>query len=373
MYAYRTFVAAVLLAASLPAAAEARSWVLETEAGPVRAETVADGLNHPWAMVFLPDGRALVTERAGDLRILRTDGTMSGPLPGVPAVRARGQGGLLDVALDPAFAENRLVYLSFAESGDGGAGTALGRGRLVDDRIDGFQVIFRQRPKVSGNGHYGGRIAFAPDGTLFLTMGDRQKLDPAQDMSDHMGTIVRLNPDGSVPADNPFVGQAGALPEIWSYGHRNVEAAAIHPETGLLWEAEMGPRGGDELNQPERGRNHGWPLVSWGTHYSGRDIPDPPTRPEFADAKTYWVPSISPSGMAIYTGEMFPAWRGNVLLGALSGRALVRIVLDGNEVAGQERIATGTRIREVEQGPDGSIFLLTDSRNGEIWRLRPDG
>lgn len=344
---------------------------LQTQAGAVTIEQLASGLVHPWGMAFLPDGRLLVTERAGALRILGTDGTLSAPLGGVPEVFAQGQGGLLDVALDPDFANNQLVYLSFAEPGDGGASTALGRGRLQDGRIDGFTVIFRQQPKVSGPNHFGGRIVFSPEGQLFLTLGDRFKFDPAQDLSDHVGTIIRINRDGSVPEDNPFVDQAKAKGEIWSYGHRNIESAGIDPATGVLWVAEMGPLGGDELNQPEPGRNYGWPLVSWGRHYDGRDIRDPPTQPRFADAVRHWTPVISPSGMAFYTGDAFPEWRGSALIGGLSAQGIVRLKLNGSGVVAEERIPLQTRIRDVEQGPDGLVYVLTDKADGEVWRLKP--
>jgi glucose/arabinose dehydrogenase len=360
-----------LAAAVVFLAGAAQAQVIQSESGPIAVEQLADGLSHPWGMAFLPDGRLLVTERAGRLRILDPDGKLSDPLPGTPEVVARGQGGLLDVALDPQFETNRLVYLSYAEPGDGGATTALGRGRLADDRVEGFEVLFRKTPRFEGSRHFGGRIVFAPDGTLFLTLGERGQLDPAQDLSNHLGTIVRLNPDGSVPDDNPFVGRGGARPEIWSYGHRNIEGAAIHPETGDLWVVEMGPRGGDELNRPEAGRNYGWPAVSWGKHYDGTDIPDPPTRPEFADAVEHWVPSISPSGLLFYTGDVFPAWRGSALIGALSGRAIVRVTIENQTVTAEEHITMATRIRDLEQAPNGAVYVLTDEADGKVWRLRP--
>lgn len=363
---------AVVGAAALsPAPATAQVQGVQTEAGAIAVENLASGLDHPWGMAFLPDGRLLVTERAGDLRILGADGTLSEPLEGTPVVFAEGQGGLLDVALDPDFQSNRLVYLSFAEPGDGGASTAVGRGRLEDGRIEGFGVVFRQQPKVPGPNHFGGRIVFSPEGHLFLTLGERFKFEPAQDLANHLGTIVRLNPDGTVPADNPFVGRADAADAIWSYGHRNIESAAIHPETGALWVAEMGPRGGDELNLPEPGRNYGWPVVSWGRHYDGTAIPDPPTHPRFADAIKHWTPVISPSGMIFYTGDLFPEWRGSALIGGLTSGGLVRVAVDGREVTGEERIPLGARIRDVEQGPDGAVYVLTDQDDGNVWRLRP--
>jgi glucose/arabinose dehydrogenase len=354
---------------------------IETDEGPIRVETVAEGLKRPWGMVFLPDGRMLVTERPGTLRLVSSDGSVSEPLSGVPEVVARGQGGLLDVALDPAFTTNKMIYLSYAEAGEGGAGTAVARGRLEDGGLTDLKVIFQQTPKVSGGNHFGGRLAFAPDGTLFVTLGDRFKFEPAQDLSSHLGKVVRINPDGSVPQDNPFIGQKGAQPEIWSLGHRNVESASIDPETGQLWTLEFGPKGGDELNRPAPGKNYGWPLVSWGSHYDGKKIPDPPTRPEFADAVRQWTPVISPSGATFYTAEpvpgwtaeAIPAWAGDLLVGGLSSKSIVRLSLDGEKVTGEERIPLGVRVRDVIQGPDGAVYALTDENDGKILRLSADG
>ena len=359
-----------------PVAVSAEERVIETEAGPVKVEIFASGLEHPWSLESLPDGRMLVTERVGRLRSVAEDGQLSEPISGVPEVQAQGQGGLLDVALDPDFASNRLVYLSYAEAGDGGASTAVARGRLTEDvtAIEDVEVIFRMEPKVSGNNHFGSRLVFSRDGMLFVTLGDRFKFDPAQDLSDHLGTIVRINPDGSVPPDNPFVDRDDAKPEIWSYGHRNVQGAALHPETGRLWTHEFGPRGGDALNAPEAGRNYGWPLVSFGRHYTGWDIPDPPTRPDLAQPIYHWTPAISPSGMTFYTGEAFAEWQGNILIGGLASQTLVRLTLDGQRVSDEERIDMGARIREVHQGDDGAVYLLTDkSEDGEILRLTPAG
>lgn len=343
-----------------------------TEAGPVAIHNLTDGLENPWGMTFLPDGRLLVTERSGDLRILSTDNMLSKPVEGTPTVYAQGQGGLLDVALDPDFAENGYVYLSYAKPGPGGtASTALGRGRWQDDAIADFETLFVQKPWNTGGNHFGSRIAFSPDGHLFLTTGERFKFDPAQDLGSHLGKVLRINRDGSIPEDNPFVGDADAQDEIWSYGHRNVQGAAIHPETGDLWTGEFGPLGGDELNRPEAGKNYGWPIVSWGMHYDGRPIPDPPTRPDLADAVAYWVPAISPSGMAFYQGSLFPEWTGSLFLTGLSTQSLVRVVLDGDEVAHEERIPMGARIRDVEPAPDGSLYVLTDESDGNVWRLAP--
>ncbi|GHA87656.1 PQQ-dependent sugar dehydrogenase [Modicisalibacter luteus] len=344
---------------------------IQTEAGAVQVEVLSEGLVHPWGMAFLPDGRALVTEREGRLRILGTDNSLTAPIEGVPDVFSQGQGGLLDVALDPDFQNNRRIYLSFAEPGKGGASTALGRGRLENDRIEGFEVIFRQQPKVSGGYHFGGRIVFTPQGTLFLTLGERFKFDPAQDPSNHLGAIVHLNRDGSVPDNNPFADREDAEDAIWSYGHRNIESAAIHPETGELWIAEMGPLGGDELNLPEAGRNYGWPVVSWGKNYDGSDIPDPPTHPDFADAIKHWTPVISPSGMTFYDGDAFEAWQGSALIGGLSAEAIIRLSNDGRSVTGEEQIPMGARVRDIEQGPEGNVYVLTDQQNGKVIRLSP--
>ena len=343
---------------------------IQTSAGAAVVDEIASGLDHPWGLAFLPDGRLLVTERAGRLRIMSAAGKLSEPLEGVPAVQALGQGGLLDVALDPAFKTNRTIYLSFAEGGEGGTSTALVRATLSDRRIENVKLIFRQLPKVTGSGHFGGRIAFARDGRLFLTTGERQKFEPAQDLKSHLGKVIRINTDGTVPPDNPFVGRADAKPEIWSYGHRNVQGAAIDPVTGALWTIEFGPAGGDELNRPEAGKNYGWPLVSWGDHYDGRNIPKPSTRPDLADAVKYWNPSINPSGMTFYTGAMFPAWKNNLLVAGLGPLGIVRLTIANGKVAGEERINLGERIRDVEQAPDGSIYVATDQDDGRIWRVR---
>jgi aldose sugar dehydrogenase len=358
--------AAFVLAGLLPGWTENKT--VKTKEATLKVETVATKLQNPWGLAFLPDGRMLVTEKPGKLRIVTKDGTKSEPLKGVPEVAAGGQGGLLDVALDPKFAENGLVYLSFSEPGEGGAGTSVARGKLGADGLENVEVIFRQKFKVSGGNHFGSRLAFSPDGKLFVTTGDRFKFEPAQDLSTHVGKVIRINPDGSVPEDNPFVGQDGKLPEIWSYGHRNAQGAAIQPETGKLFEHEFGPLGGDELNVIEPGKNYGWPLVSWGKHYDGKEIPDPPTRPEFTDAIRHWTPVISPSGMTFYTADAISGWKGNLLIGGLSSQALVRLTLDGEKVTGEERIPLGGRIRNVVQGPDGAVYVLEESK-GSIVRL----
>ena len=345
--------------------------VYQAECTEVRVITVSDGLVYPWGLAFLPDGRMLVTERPGRLRLVTIDGRLSDPLAGVPSVFARGQGGLLDVALDPDFEKNSLVYLSYAEPGKGGAGTAVGRGRLVGSRLDSFKVIFRQVPKTRTSVHFGSRLAFGRDGKLFITLGDRGERSRVQDFPVHRGQVIRVNPDGTIPKDNPFVGKAGYRPETWSVGHRNPQSAAIHPETGELWTVEHGARGGDEINIPRAGRNYGWPVISYGVHYSGLKIGVGTHKEGMEQPVYYWDPSIAPSGMAFYTGDRYPEWKGNLLVGALKGNMLVRLVLDGEKVVREERLLRemSTRIRDVRQGPDGFIYLLTDEENGLILRL----
>jgi aldose sugar dehydrogenase len=365
----------VLVVASSSLQAQApRSPTPASVPGVVDVQTVAMGLEHPWGLAFLPDKRMLVTERPGRLRVVGADGRISDPLTGVPQVYASGQGGLLDVALSPTFDKDRLVYLSFAESGEGGAGTAVARGRLGERGLENTQVIWRQQPKVSSSNHWGSRIVFRPDGTLFVTLGERfYHSDKAQDLSGTIGKIVRLNPDGSPPADNPFVNRAGARPEIWSYGHRNVQAAALHPETGQLWTVEHGARGGDELNHPEAGKNYGWPVISYGTHYSFLKIGEGTAKPGMEQPVYYWDPVIAPSGMVIYTGDLFSGWKNNMLIGSLTPGGLVRLVMKDGKVAQEERYLGDLRerIRDVRQAPDGSLYLLTDARNGQILRVTP--
>lgn len=343
--------------------------------GVVKVDTIARGLEHPWGLAFLPDGRMLVTERPGRLRIVSPQGRLSDPLGGVPAVLAKGQGGLLDVAIDPRFADNRLVYLSYAEPGENGmAGTAVARGRLTDTALEQVQVIYRQQPKVKGGNHFGSRLVFSRDGSLFVTQGDRYDYRrQAQDLSSALGKIVRINSDGSVPRDNPFVGRDGARAEIWSYGHRNVQAAALHPDTGQLWTVEHGARGGDELNHPEAGKNYGWPVITYGVDYNGTRIGEGTAKPGMEQPVYYWDPVIAPSGMAFYTGDAFPDWKGTVLIGSLKPGLLVRLTLKDGKVAQEERYLAelGERIRDVRQGPDGLLYLLTDSDDGRILRVSP--
>lgn len=329
----------------------------------------------PWAMTFLPDGRLLVTEKAGRLLLVSIDGKSTVLLERVPKLAYGGQGGLGDVVLHPGFAENKLLYLSYAETGEGNVrGAALARGKLELDATGGqirnFQVIWRQVPKVTGRGHYGHRIAFSPDGFLFITSGERQKFDPAQDMQTNLGKILRLNADGSVPNDNPFVEQGGVATEVWTLGHRNLLGLAFD-QRGRLWNHEMGARHGDELNLVIRGENYGYPTVSDGDHYSGIEIPDHDTRPEFASPKAVWIPTIAPAGFVIYSGKLFSDWQGDGFIGGLESESLIRVEFDGEKAREAERFAMGNRIREVEQGPDGSIWLLEDGRGGRLLRLTP--
>ncbi len=357
------------------------AWAAQTDAptapqSDVMVETVAEGLIHPWAIAFLPDGRMLVTERPGRMRLANMEGQVTAPIEGVPKVFAQGQGGLLDVALAPDFQSSGTIYFSYAEPREGGRnGTAVARARLVegDDRprLEDVQIIFRQQPSYRADVHFGSRIVVAPDGKLFITLGERFQMQYAQDLSRHWGKVVRINPDGSVPEDNPFVGREGARPEIWSYGHRNPQAAGLHPETGELWIVDHGPRGGDEVNVVRKGLNYGWPVINYGRHYSGQDIPE--KREGMEQPLYYWDPSIAPSGMTFYTADRAPQWRGNLFVGALAGRHLARLVLDGEEVTAEEQLLKdlNERIRDVRQGPDGAIYVATDSPNGRILRVTP--
>ncbi len=339
-------------------------------------ETVTSGLEHPWSLAFLPDGAMLVTERAGTVRLVSADGRVSDPLAGTPPVADINQGGMLDIALDPDFAENRRVYMAYAEERDGGIGLSVAR--AVFDREAGafgtLQVIFRQMPAVSGGRHFGSRLVFHPDGTLFITAGDRgSHSDEAQEPDNHIGAIMRINPDGSIPQGNPHESMPGWAPEIWSIGHRNVQGAAMRPGTEQFWAHEHGARGGDEVNLIEPGLNYGWPVIAYGVHYSGAPIglgthEEGMTQPVF-----YWDPSIAPSGMAFYDGDAFPQWQGDLFVGALAGRLLSRLTFAGDAVIAEERMlgGLGERIRDVRNGPDGALYLLTDAENGRILRLVP--
>jgi aldose sugar dehydrogenase len=347
--------------------------------------TVASGLVNPWGMTFLPDGRMLVTERPGRLRIVGTDGKLSEPVAGLPAVDARNQGGLLGVAREPAFASNHLIYWSYAEPRDGGVNnSAVARGRLVEEgttpRVDDVQVIFHQEPSLNSALHYGGRLVFGRDGTLFVTLGERSITEgrmQAQRLDGLLGKIVRINADGTIPQDNPFVDKEGVTPKIWSLGHRNVQAATLNPATGELWEVEHGTRGGDEINIARKGKDYGWPTIAYGIEYAGGPITGDITAKEGMEQPLYyWDPVIAPSGMVFYTGTLFPAWKDNLFIGGLGSTNLVRLTIDGERVVDEERLLTDLqptreRIRDVVQGPDGALYLLTDSASGRVLKLVP--
>jgi glucose/arabinose dehydrogenase len=358
---------------ALAAADIASARTFSSEQHEFRMVTVTRGLVHPWSLAFLPNGDMLVTERVGRLRIIRNGELSPLPMPGVPEVALGGQGGLLDIALHPKFTENRLIYLSYAGAGEGGSGTEVARARLVDDSLVDLERILEVRPKSPGGRHFGSRLLFGRDGYLYVTAGERANRDRAQDLGDLAGSIMRITDDGRVPPDNPFVDRPGARPEIYTYGNRNPQGLAMHPETGQIWEAEHGPRGGDEVNILAAGTNYGWPVITYGRSYSGAKIGEGTAKAGMAQPVRYWVPSISPSGMVFYTGGDFPSWRGNMFLGALSGRALIRLVLDGTEIVHEERLLEGfgERIRDVRQGPDGHLYLLTDSPKGALLRLDP--
>lgn len=344
-----------------------------------RTEIVVRGLANPWGAAFLPDGRVLVTERPGRLRIINLASKAVGaPISGLPPIAVQGQGGLLGLALDPDFAVNRLVYLCFAEARDGGTGTSVFRGKISGNfsALEEGKVIFRQMPAGNTGRHFGCRLVFGRDGHLFVTLGDRGNMsDEAQNLANHIGKVIRITRDGAVPADNPFVNRAGARPEIWSYGHRNVQGATLHPETGLLYTIEHGARGGDEINQPQAGKNYGWPVITYGIDYSGAKIGEGTRKEGMEQPLFYWDPSIAPSGALFYSGDRFPAWRGQLLTGALAGQLLARIELRNGQVIGERRHLEkfGERIRDVIQGPDGFIYLLTDDRDGMLVRLVPGG
>jgi glucose/arabinose dehydrogenase len=372
-----TLCASALITVTAPVFA-APTQNFKSEQGTLEVTTITKGLEHPWALAFLPDRQGmLVTERPGNLRVISADGKLSAPLSGVPQVWAKGQGGLLDVALSPDFKQDRTVYLSYAEGGGEGdkAGTAVGRGRLSDDltAIKDFKVIFRQEPKLSVGNHFGSRLVFDRDGYLFITLGENNDRPTAQDLDKLQGKIVRIYPDGKVPDDNPFVGQAGVRPEIWSYGQRNPQGAALNPWTGTLWENEHGPLGGDEINIIERGKNYGWPLATHGINYSGQPIPEAKGKTAEGTVAPHHVWEKSPglSGMAFYDGDRFKAWQHNVFIGALVSQELIRLQFDGDKVVHEERLLSelNRRIRDVRQGPDGYLYVLTDEDDGALYKI----
>lgn len=371
----RASLCAIAAIAAFVVGASAAPQTFPSSAGPIQVETVADGLQHPWALAFLPDGRMLVTERPGRMRVVTPDGKMSSPVAGLPKVFARSQGGLLDVAVDRGFSQNRTIYFCYAEPSGSGARTALARARLAEEPyVENLRVIFRQEGPLSTGNHFGCRIVQMPDNTLILTMGDHfTPREEAQNLANHLGKIVRIAPDGSVPNDNPFAGRRGAKPEIWSYGHRNSQGAALNPSSGKLWMHEHGPRGGDEINIPQAGKNYGWPVIGFGVDYSGAKIHEGTSKPGMEQPSRQWTPVIAPSGMAFYTADLFPQWKNNLFIGGLVARALVRLELDGEKVTKEERLLQDLRqrIRDVRAGPDGALWLLTDSANGQLLRLTP--
>jgi aldose sugar dehydrogenase len=348
-----------------------------TERAEVRVETFVGGLERPWGLAFLPDGRALVTEKPGRLRIVDRQGGAGEPVTGVPTVDPQRQGGLLDVALDPDYARNSTIYLAYSEPREGDKnGTTVARARLDGNALRDVQVIFRQQPAMTGGHHFGVRLVFGRDGHLFVTMGDRNVgRDLVQQLDNHVGKVVRIDRDGNAPADNPFRGRDGALPEIWSYGHRNIQGAALHPATGELWTNEHGPQGGDELNRTLGGRNYGWPVVSYGKEYSGKAVSERTEAPGMEPPLHQWTPSIGTSGLAFYSGKAIPEWRGNVFVGGLASKDLARVEMRDGKVVHEERLlkAFGARIRTVVEGPDGALYVLTDETPGQVLRIRPAG
>jgi glucose/arabinose dehydrogenase len=368
-------IAMVLALVQHAAAADApRSPTPASQRDVFEVSTVAKGVQHGWGFAFLPDQRVLVTERAGRMRIVGTDGKLSAPLQGLPPIAVAGQGGLLDVTLSPEFANDGLVYFSFAEPGDGGAGTAVARGKLAATSLENVQVIWRQQPKVDGGNHFGSRIVFRGDGTLFVTTGDRfTHREKVQDLGTTVGKIVRINPDGSAPRDNPFVNRAGARPEIWSYGHRNAQAATLQPGTRELWTVEHGARGGDEINNPQAGRNYGWPVITYGVDYSGAKIGEGTAKAGMEQPLYYWDPVIAPSGAVFYTGQAFAGWQGDLFVGSMNPGGLVRLDMENGRVRQETRYLgeLGERIRDVQQGSDGLLYVLTDSSRGRLLKLAP--
>ncbi len=363
----------VLLAGAL-ATQLAAAQSIQSEEHAFRLVELVRGLEQPWSLAFLPDGRMLVTEKAGRLRIVR-DGTLDPqPVAGLPEVTVHGQGGLMDVALHPRFSENGLVYLSYAARGSDGVGTEVARGRLAGHQLENVQVIFRQSPKGSRGQHFGSRLVFDRQGLLYITLGDRGEMARAQKPDDHAGSVIRLHDDGRVPKDNPFVGQPGWKPEKFTLGNRNQQGAALHPTTGALWTHEHGPQGGDEVNVIRAGANYGWPVITYGVNYGiGTRIGEGTSKAGMEQPLHKWVPSIAPSGMAFYMGDRFPKWRGDLFVGALRAELLVRLKLDGEKIVHEERLLKGAlgRIRDVRAGPDGLIYLLTDESRGVLARLEP--
>ncbi len=366
--------ATIFLTAAAPAPQKIKNQVIKTQEHDLRIVKIVSGLEHPWGHAFLPDGRIIVTERPGRLRIINAGRLEKEPVSGLPAIAAGGQGGLLDVTLHPDFIENGLIYFSYSGAGEGGVGTEVARGKLSGNRLENVEVIFRMAPKSKTSRHFGSRLVFDREGYLYITLGDRGEKARAQRPGDHAGSVIRLHDDGRVPADNPFVEQKGWQPEKFTLGHRNMQGAAIHPETGSIWTHDHGPQGGDEINVIRPGMNYGWPVITYGVNYViGTKIGEGTHKPGMAQPLYYWVPSIAPSGMTFYTGDKFTRWRGNLFVGALKDQMLVRLSLDGERVVSEERLLKNQigRIRDVSQGPDGFLYLLTDEKDGMLVRLEP--
>ncbi len=372
------FAVALMIGCSAQTAQVPPDDAINSEQATFKVELVTDGLSYPWGMAFLPNGDMLVTERPGTLRLVTADGTLlPDPIGGTPKVFAQGQGGLLDVVIDPAFADNSLIYLSYAGvDDDDRSSTRVARARLLDGELQDFEVIFRSNSASSGGVHWGSRLGFDPEGFLYVTAGDRGNKDQAQSLSRHAGSVIRINPDGSVPDDNPFIGQSGVRPEIYSYGHRNPQGLAVHPETGRIWTQEHGPQGGDEVNLIEAAVNYGWPEITWGVNYGGRPINGGLREQDgMAQPVHFWDPSIAPSGMTFYDGDAFPEWQGDLFVGALKFQLIARLELDGDKIVAEERLLQGElgRIRDVRVGPDGFLYVLTDDPNGGLYRIAPAG
>lgn len=370
----RTLSLALCIAAIAPFAG-AQTLSVKTESGSIQVKTIAEGLENIWGMAFLPDGSMLVTERRGRMRIVSTDGKVGEPLAGLPEIYAQGQGGLLDVVLAPDFASSKKIYFSYSEPGKGGNSTAVSFATLSGNKLENLTRVFSQQPKKDSGAHFGSRLVWAPDGTLFITLGDRySEKDKAQTLDNHQGKVVRINADGTVPKDNPFVKTPGALPEIWSYGHRNVQGAAINPTTKELWTGEHGPQGGDELNIDRAAKNYGWPVITYGENYGGGKIGEGTHKEGMEQPNYKWVPSIATAGFIFYTGDKFPQWKNNILLTSLKDKTFVRLVIDGEKITKEERLFAkelDQRLRHVVQGPDGLIYIVTDESKAKIYQLSP--
>ena len=364
--------AAMAMGTVVPAQAVDEQKIHRSEEHAFRVETVAEGFEHPWALAFLPDGRMLVTEREGRLNVVEPESGKTARITGLPEIVAQGQGGLLDVALHPRFSENNWVYLSYVAKGEGGFGTHVGRGRLQGTQLTDFEVLFKATPFTDTGQHFGSRLVFDGKGHLYISLGDRNERDRAQNLQDHNGSLIRLTEEGDIPQDNPFVGRKNALPAIYSYGHRNIQGMTQHPQTGEIWLHEHGPRGGDEINVPQAGKNYGWPVITHGKEYYGPSI-GPAKKEGMEQPLHHWTPSIAPSGMTFYTGDAFPRWQGDLFVGALAQTHLARLRFDGKKLVKEERLLEeeGLRIRDVRQGPDGLLYLVVDSGDAPILRLRP--